>query len=650
MPVNFAKLLSAQIDAQIKSKRGRRYDPDFKRFALSLYFSSPRNYKELQKSLTLPSVRSLQLFTEKWNILPGINNKIFDALAVKLNSLSSIERHCILCADEMSIKSHLFYNVSRDEVIGFEDTGNNKSPIPAKSALVIMARSIAGNWKVPVCFCFVETACSSTILKNLLFDIIIKLKNKGVKVHALVTDMGSNFMLLSRELGISTENSIFLVEDEKIFYIFDTPHLIKATRNNLLKHNFKINDIIASWTHIENFYKRDSKQWIKAAPKLSNYHIQPSNFSKMKVKYAVQIFSNRVAAGMCTQMSSGFLPTEAVGTIDVIDRFDKLFDILNSSSVVNPKEYGKVFTGSNKQMQFLEEMLSFLKCIKVIDDNGSNVSVKCFKSWQITINSVIQLWKILKSYDFTYLRTRKLNQDCLENFFGFIRQQGGNCVNPTPIQFTRAFKKLFSLKFLQHSDTQNCAQDIDEMLNLNDSLYTDKSTSEFVPSVHEVLNIPTHEYYSMDLPEENAFKYVCGFLIKKCTEIHSCDACINYMNENNAILDNTTLYCSFRAYNNEENLFGNLNIPSNSFCVYIRKLEEIFVKNFESNCFQKNIGSYLFQLAQNVLFEPPCPDFPVIFLIKLFLRMRIYYTLSQHNKATKNVSRKNRKLLNILHL
>ena len=174
--------------------------------------------------------------------------------------------------------------------------------------------------------------------------------------------------------------------------------------------------------------------------------------------------------------------------------------------------------------------------------------------------------------------------------------------------------------------------------------------SEFVPSdvMHQILDIPIHDYHSMNLPEENAFKYVCGYLIKKCTEMHSCDACINYLNE--AVLDDSTLYCSFRAYENETNLFGNLNIPSNNFCSYIQKLEEIFVNNFENNCFQKGVGSYLFQLAQDVTFEPPCPNFPTIFLIKLFLRMRIYYTISQHNKACKKNLRKNRKLLNILHL
>lgn len=114
-----------------------------------------------------------------------------------------LERHCILCIDEMNLKSHLFYNVSQDEIIGFEDTGNEKLPLPAKSALVIMARSIAGNWKLPVCFCLIETACKSNILKPILFDVIRMLRDCNVMVHALISDMDSNFMQLSRELGIS---------------------------------------------------------------------------------------------------------------------------------------------------------------------------------------------------------------------------------------------------------------------------------------------------------------------------------------------------------------------------------------------------------------------------------------------------------------
>lgn len=99
---NFAKLLIAQTDALTKNKHGRRYDSDLKKFALSLYFLSPRNYRFLTKQFALPSVRSLQLFTQSWNIIPGINVKIFEALTVKLQSIPSMDRHCILCVDEMS--------------------------------------------------------------------------------------------------------------------------------------------------------------------------------------------------------------------------------------------------------------------------------------------------------------------------------------------------------------------------------------------------------------------------------------------------------------------------------------------------------------------------------------------------------------------
>lgn len=67
--------------------------------------------------------------------------------------------------------------MSRDEIIGFEDLGDRKTFIPPKSALVLMARSIAGDWKLPICFCFVETACPSEFLKNIIFDFDLLLLN-----------------------------------------------------------------------------------------------------------------------------------------------------------------------------------------------------------------------------------------------------------------------------------------------------------------------------------------------------------------------------------------------------------------------------------------------------------------------------------------
>ena len=60
----------------------------------------------------------------------------------------------------------------------------------------------------------------------------------------------------------------------------------------------------------------------------------------------------------------------------------------------------------------------------------------------------------------SFLVTRQMNQDPLENFFGAIRQQGGNSDNPTPIQFKSAYKKLFHANILTVS-SGNCEEDVD---------------------------------------------------------------------------------------------------------------------------------------------------------------------------------------------
>jgi len=59
-------------------------------------------------------------------------------------------------------------------------------------------------------------------------------------------------------LNISVDNSSFIIDEKRLVYIFDIPHLLKATRNNLLKYNFQVDNKITSWNfRIVEFYKRD---------------------------------------------------------------------------------------------------------------------------------------------------------------------------------------------------------------------------------------------------------------------------------------------------------------------------------------------------------------------------------------------------------
>lgn len=111
--------------------------------------------------------------------------------------------------------------------------------------------------------------------------------------------------------------------------MFDVPHLLKSTRNNFFKYQLTFLNSTTSKKNLVDFYKTD-QGLNRLAPKLTEIHINPGPFQKMKVKYAYQIFSNTVAAGMkCVQ--DGTLPLTANTTISFIEHMDKLFDLLNSN-------------------------------------------------------------------------------------------------------------------------------------------------------------------------------------------------------------------------------------------------------------------------------------------------------------------------------
>ena len=83
--------------------------------------------------------------------------------------MSDISKLCTLCMDEISLKSNLLYDIFTDEVIGFVDLGaGQKRELIATSALVVMARGIADNWKQPLCYFLVHESCKSSDIKKKL--------------------------------------------------------------------------------------------------------------------------------------------------------------------------------------------------------------------------------------------------------------------------------------------------------------------------------------------------------------------------------------------------------------------------------------------------------------------------------------------------
>ena len=100
--------------------------------------------------------------------------------------------------------------------------------------------------------------------------------------------------------------------------------------------------------------------------------------------------------------------------------------------------------------------------------------------------------------------------------------------------------------------------------------------------------------------------------------------------------DNRTLLCFFKAYESEK-CFGGLLAPAAPYLQYIIKLEDLFVKDFSMFTKRNAIGKTILTKLQSVPVPfTHCSEFPLQYLLKLFLRMRIYYTIKFANQEQKN--------------
>lgn len=637
---DLAGFINFQVSQSNKKPAGRRFSDQFKMECFPLYFASPKLYKQiLCKKFCLPSHKTLFKLLKTHKIKPGlVNPQLFETLKIKVQSFNAKSKYCILCVDEMAIKANLFYNRTTDNVIGFAEGDEGQNVLkPALHVSVIMLRGVFENWKQPIVYNFCYSSYPVSLLQNHILKLIKELQLIGLKICAITSDMGCNNIPLANNLGITIETPYFCIDDQKFFYIFDAPHILKAIRNMLLKYDFIFEDNIISWKFIEQFYNHDKTYGVRAAPKLTNSHINPSPFEKMKTKFATQLFSATVSHGMNVYIRFGQLPKEALKTTEFILKMDQMFDLLNSSTASTKKLFNKPYKNLAHQIELIDDCLNIFSNIIVFNKANKDITntIKSFKCIKITLNSIRGLWLTMNELNFSYIFTRRLNQDCLENFFGTIRQLNGNCRNPTPIQFQRSYQKLFFIK-LFHSGTENCEADPDNILiKLKDisTPFTEKIPKVITTNQCQISNI---QYDQDENLEKNFIRYIGGYLLKKALNVHSCQICISY-NNNHTELDETSLYLFYKAFeNSEDKMFGNLGNPSNDFVHYLAYIENLFQKNFNFLIVKPKVCINFLNIFKKVHFAHPCKFFPKEFILMLYTRIRIYYSIKDVNQNFKD--------------
>ncbi|KAK8766184.1 hypothetical protein V5799_007036 [Amblyomma americanum] len=80
-----------------------------------------------------------------------------------------------------------------------------------------------------------------------------------------------------------------------LFFISDFPHLIKCLRNYLLKNGFNTPAGHVTMRPVREAHKIDANNvTLKAMPGITECHLNPNGFEKMRVSYAFQLFGPKV--------------------------------------------------------------------------------------------------------------------------------------------------------------------------------------------------------------------------------------------------------------------------------------------------------------------------------------------------------------------
>ncbi len=292
------QFVMSQLQSSSKKARRFRWTDKDKSFALSLYHASPKAYRLLRKTFSLPTLNTLRKAMQGIKVYPGFNHAILEALRLKVAPLPTASKLVAVILDEMAIKEGLSYDKGRDMVEGFVEGKERRKEI-ANHALAFLVRGLGEKWKQPFGYFLTSGPMSGMEMKDLLLQGVDLLRGIDLIPIVVIADQGSNNRnLFETILGVTIDKPYFQHDGSKIFILYDPPHLLKNTRNNFKKHGFVIDGKDIVWDHVVQFYGCDTSKPIRMAPKLTKKHIDLPPFANLRVCLASQVLSHSVAAGM----------------------------------------------------------------------------------------------------------------------------------------------------------------------------------------------------------------------------------------------------------------------------------------------------------------------------------------------------------------
>lgn len=464
---------------ELKSKSSMRWHPLIIKWALLIRSKSSKAYQTMRELgfLNLPSERTLYDYRHcvpsRTGFIPEVVNQLIEE-CTKKGMYNTEWNNCVgILQDEIKIKDDLVYCPSSGQLIGFvdlDDTSNqimqfqnsidNSEHKLASSMLVLMVRGATTNLKFPFAS-FATRGLHANQLQTIIMRAIELLEiDCGLKCLYVSCDgAGQNrrfFEMNKTEVNDEPCNWMpnpYAEEERPIYFISDVPHLLKTARNcfsnsgshmqtrNLWKDGKNI-----LWTQITNLFAKEEEQLFVKCPKLTRNHIDLNPYSRMKVNYAAQIFSESVASLLEEEYGE-----EVSETCQFIRHMNRFFDCLNTRNLYegkhkrNPDLNAYTKTNDPRFDYLLNDFLGYFETWRKSvesrvgnytdkDRSAMQLSYQTIDGLKISVRSIVQCVQYLLNLGAPFVLTEVFNQDILEQHFGHYRQKGG--LNDAPTVFS----------------------------------------------------------------------------------------------------------------------------------------------------------------------------------------------------------------------
>jgi hypothetical protein len=383
---------------------------------------------------------------EQNKLQEGFNDFVFEAIKCLALDIDDWAKYVTISWDAINLKPELYF-VHQGNEEGYLMGVDRISEEPVTQANVLMMKSIFGNFKLPLLYKFHDSHLNAASLLETIEEAIKRVNGTGLIVKTLVCDQcPAHQGLFKNAFKVSPEKPYITVEGQKIFCLFDPPHLLKSIKSNLRKSVAILtkedgSEAVAKWADVVNFYDIDCQKITRVAPKLTENHLFGGSTTNMNVPIAAQVLSRTVAGGIRQAIKDGKLDTQAEGTAELCTVFNDVFDTCNAKiRVIDPekpeewrprrKPLKEAVTAESPHHEMWRTATDYIKRLRFYREatdkkpKGTHFHPPCLNGWLLTIASFEGLWAELHALGCLEMPTGTINQDFVENFFSQVNNTG----------------------------------------------------------------------------------------------------------------------------------------------------------------------------------------------------------------------------------